>query len=305
MEHLGDIAMFVKVAELGSFTAAAEALETSQPVVSKAVTRLEHRLGVRLLNRTTRRLSLTEAGSELYAEGSRSIAALENVQLEIGRFQTEPRGTLRINAPASFSVLHLQRQLPGFLERYPSVTLDLTTDDRVVDLIEEGYDAAIRIGALESSNLIARKIAPCRQVVCASPAYIARHGEPQEAADLLNHNCIVYTLGRDARAWRVLDEGGQEVLLPVRGNVQVNNGLLISALAREGVGLAILPTFYVGDDLRSGALRRVMGNVRLPELGVFAVYPEKRNALPKLRAFIDFLIASFGPEPEWDRDLGL
>lgn len=303
MEHLADIAMFVKVAELGSFTAAAGALESSQPVVSKAVTRLEQRLGVRLLNRTTRRLSLTEAGAELYAQGERALAALENVQLEIARFQTEPRGTLRINAPTSFTLLHLQQKLPAFLERYPSVTLDLTTEDRVVDLIEEGYDAAIRIGALESSTLIARKIAPCRQVICASPAYIARRGAPQDAADLLSHNCIVYTLGRDARAWRVLDEQGQDVLLPVHGNAYVNNGLLASGLAMEGVGLAILPTFYVGDALRAGTLVRVLPDVRLPELGVFAVYPERRNALPKLRAFIDFMIASFGPQPEWDRDL--
>src|SRR6185312_4262117 len=208
VEHLADIAMFVKVAELGSFTAAAEALESSQPVVSKAVTRLEQRLGVRLLNRTTRRLSLTEAGAELYAQGSRALAALDNVQLEIARFQTEPRGTLRINAPMAFTLLHLQRKLPAFLERYPSVTLDLTTEDRVVDLIEEGYDAAIRIGVLESSQLIARKIAPCRQVICAAPAYLAKHGTPLEAADLMSHNCIVYTLGRDARAWRLLDEQG-------------------------------------------------------------------------------------------------
>jgi DNA-binding transcriptional LysR family regulator len=295
--------MFVKVAELGSFTAAAEALDSSQPVVSKAVTRLEQRLGVRLLNRTTRRLSLTEAGTELYAQGSRALATLDNVELEIARFQTEPRGTLRINTPMAFTLLHLQQKLPSFLRRYPSVTLDLTTEDRVVDLIEEGYDAAIRIGVLDSSQLIARKIAPCRQVICASPAYLARHGTPQEAADLLSHNCMVYTLGRDARAWRLLDEQGQEVLLPVHGNVHVNNGMLASGLALEGVGLTILPTFYVGDALRSGKLVRVLPSVRLPELGVYAVYPERRNTLPKLRAFIDFLIASFGPQPQWDRDL--
>jgi DNA-binding transcriptional LysR family regulator len=305
MEHLADIAIFVKVVDLGSFTAAATALESSQPVVSKAVNRLEQRLGVRLLNRTTRRLSLTEAGAELYRQGAQAIAALDNVQLEIARFQTEPRGTLRVNAPNAFTVLHLQQKLPSFLERNPSVVLDLTTEDRMVDLIEEGYDAAVRIGRLESSTLIARKIAPCRQVICASPAYIARHSAPEEVEDLLSHNCIVYTLGRDARSWCLLNDNNEEVLLPVRGNAAVNNGLVGCGLGIEGVGLTLLPTFYVGDALRSGKLVRVLPKVRLPELGLYVVYPERRNALPKLRAFIDFMITAFGPEPEWDRGLSL
>lgn len=305
MENLEDIAIFVKVVDLGSFTRAAQALDTSQPVVSKSVTRLEQRLGVRLLNRTTRRISLTEAGTELYRQASKAIALLDDAQLDVGRYQTEPRGTLRLSAPTSFTLLHLRQPLARFLERFPHVTLDLVLEDRVVDLVEEGYDGAIRIGVLASSTLVARRLAPCRQVICASPAYVARHGAPEVLEDLLTHNCIVYTLGRDARAWRVLDHDGNEAQLPVRGNAYVNSGLLEQAFALEGVGIAILPTFYVGDALRDGRLVRLLPDVALPELGIYAVYPGRRSRLPKLEALLEFLVESFGGEAPWERDLGL
>lgn len=305
MENLEAIAIFVKVVDAGSFTGAADALGTSQPVVSKSVTRLEQRLGVRLLNRTTRRISLTEAGTELYRQASKGLALLDDAQLDIGRYQTEPRGTLRISAPTSFTVLHLQRRLAHFLERHPHVTLDVVLEDRVVDLVEEGYDAAIRISVLSSSTLIARRLAPCKQVICASPAYLERHGAPEAVEDLLTHNCIVYTLGRDARAWRVLDEDGDERLLPVHGNAYVNSGVLEQVLALEGVGIAMLPSFYVGDALRERRLVRLLEHVRLPELGVYLVYPDRRNRLPKLQALLDFLVESFAGEADWDRGLGL
>jgi DNA-binding transcriptional LysR family regulator len=254
MQNLTDIAIFVKVVELSSFTAAAEALDMSQPVVSKAVTRLEEKLGARLLNRTTRRLSLTEAGSELYGRSVRALAEIENAELEVARFQTEPRGLLRVSAPMSFSILHLGPALQGFLTRFPGVTLELNLDDRQVDLVEEGFDVAVRIGRLQDSNLIARKIAPCRQVLCASPAYLAQRGEPERPEDLLEHSCIV-----------------------------------------------LLPTFYLGEQLRSGTLKPLLCKFKPQELAVYAVYPERRNLMPKVRAFVDFLVATFGPEPPWEQ----
>jgi DNA-binding transcriptional LysR family regulator len=305
MENLEDIAIFCKVVDVGSFTRAAEALATSQPVVSKSVTRLEKSLGVRLLNRTTRRISLTEAGTELYRQASKAIALLDDAQLDIGRYQAEPRGTLRISAPTSFTVLHLRHRLGRFIARYPQVTLDLVLEDRFVDLVDEGYDAAIRVGELGSSTLIARLLAPCKQVICASPAYVARHGAPEAAEDLLNHNCIVYTLGRDPRTWRVVSKNGEELQLPVHGNAYMNSGMLQQAFALEGVGIAILPTFYVGDALREGKLVRLLERVRLPELGVYFVYPDRRNLLPKLKALLDFLVESFGGQAEWDHGLKL
>lgn len=178
MEHLSDIAVFVRVVEAGSFTAAAEQLGLSQSAVSKCITRLETHLGTRLLNRSTRKFSLTEAGSTLHARGRRALDELEEAELEVARLQTEPRGVLRVNAPMSFGILHLAPALAEFLNRYPALTVDLQLDDRIVDLVEEGFDCAIRIKALTDSTLVARKLAPCRMVVCASPDYLKRRGTP-------------------------------------------------------------------------------------------------------------------------------
>lgn len=301
MQNLTDIAIFVKVVELSSFTAAAEALDMSQPVVSKAVTRLEEKLGARLLNRTTRRLSLTEAGSELYGRSVRALAEIENAELEVARFQTEPRGLLRVSAPMSFSILHLGPALQGFLTRFPGVTLELSLDDRQVDLVEEGFDVAVRIGRLQDSNLIARKIAPCRQVLCASPAYLAQRGEPERPEDLLEHSCILYSLLSAPREWRLEGPEGELHTVPINGSIQSNNGLVNRAAALAGGGIVLLPTFYLGEQLRSGTLKPVLCKFKPQELAVYAVYPERRNLMPKVRAFVDFLATTFGPEPPWEQ----
>lgn len=302
MQSLTDIAIFVKVVELSSFTAAAEALEMSQPVVSKAVTRLEEKLGARLLNRTTRRLSLTEAGSELYRRSVRALEEIENAEIEVARFQTEPRGTLRVSAPMSFSILQLGAKLQTFLERYPGVHVELNLDDRQVDLVEEGFDVAIRIANLRDSNLVARKIVPCRQVICASPAYLDKHGTPERPEDLLEHNCILYSFLTHAREWRLTDTEGQTHVVPLKGSLQTNNGLVNRAAAISGTGILMLPTFYIGDQLRSGELKPILCKFRPADIAVYAVYPERRNLSPKVRAFVDFLAAAFGPEPAWEKD---
>lgn len=305
MQNLTDIAIFVKVVELASFTAAAEALETSQPVVSKAVTRLEEKLGARLLNRTTRRLSLTEAGSELYRRSARALSEIENAELEVARFQTEPRGTLRVAAPMSFSILQLGPFIHEFLQRYPGVSVELNMNDQQVDLIEEGYDVAIRIAHLQDSTLVARKITTSRQVLCASPAYLAKHGTPERPEDLLEHNCIVYSFLMTPREWRLTDADGETHVVPVNGKLHSNNGLVNRAVAMEGGGIALLPTFYIGEQVKSGALKPVLCGFRPPELSVYAVYPERRNLMPKVRAFIDALAETFGPSPPWEKDCPL
>jgi DNA-binding transcriptional LysR family regulator len=305
MQHLTDIAVFVKVVELSSFTAAAEALESSQPVVSKAVTRLEEKLGARLLNRTTRRLSLTEAGAELYRRSVKALEEIENATLEAARFQTEPRGTLRVSAPMSFSILHLGPVLHAFMERYPGVNVELELDDRHVDLVKDGFDLAIRIGRLQDSSLIARKLAPCKQVVCAAPSYLAKRGEPERPEDLLGHNCILYSLLSTPREWRFTSPDGETVVVPVSGALQSNNGLVNRAAAIAGAGIALLPTFYVGEELRSGQLKPLLCKFRPMEIGVHAVYAERRNLLPKVRAFVDFLAATFSPTPPWEKGWSL
>lgn len=304
MENLADIAVFVRVVDAGSFTAAADALTISQPVVSKAVTRLEERLGARLLNRTTRRLSLTEAGSELYRRSVQALKEIEDAELEVARFQSEPKGTLRLNAPMTFSFLHLPPLIKEFLDGHPGVTLDLTLSDAFVNMVEEGYDLVIRIGRLTDSALIARRLAPCRFVLVASPDYLKKHGEPQTPDDLLNHNCLMYTLGSTPRAWRLVGPDGEELMIPLRGNFATNNGHVQRELALSGLGIAGLPTFYVGDELRAGKLKCLLNEWMPTDASINALYPERRNLSPKVRAFVDFLAARLGPEPYWDRDLG-
>ncbi len=301
MQNLTDIAIFVKVVDAASFTAAAEALGMSQPVVSKAVTRLEARLGARLLNRTTRRLSLTEAGSELYQRSVRALGELEDAELEVARFQTEPRGTLRLTAPMSFSILQLGPIMHEFLERFPGVHVDLQLDDRQIDLVEAGYDLAIRIGRLPDSSLVARRIATCRQVVCASPDYLREHGVPARPEDLLEHRCILYTYLSTPREWRFTDPDGATIVVPIKGNFQSNNGLVGREAAVQGAGIVLLPTFYLGEQLRSGALQPILCEFPPLELGLHAVYPERRNLMPKVRAFVDFLIEKWSPQAPWEQ----
>lgn len=304
MDNLSDIAVFVRVVDAGSFTGAAEALGISQPVVSKAVTRLEERLGARLLNRTTRRLSLTEPGAELYRRSMQALKQIEDAELEVARFQTEPRGTLRVNAPMSFTILHLAPVMHEFLARFPGVSLELELDDGQVDIVQGGYDLIVRIAKLRDSNLVARRIAPARLALCASPEYLKQHGEPQSPDELLNHNCLMYTLGSTPRAWRFVSPAGEEQIVPLRGNVATNNGLAQRAIALNGAGIVFLPTFYIGDDLRSGKLRCFLQKWIPQDASVYAVFAERRNLAPKVRAFIDFLVAKFGPEPYWDEGLG-
>lgn len=305
MQNLTDIAIFVKVVELSSFTAAAEALESSQPVVSKAVTRLEEKLGARLLNRTTRRLSLTEAGAELYRRSVRALKEIENAELEVARFQTEPRGTLRIAAPMSFSILQLGPFIHEFLQGHPHVSIELHLNDQRDDLIEEGLDLAIRIGRLEESNLVARKITTCRQIICASPAYLEKHGAPTRPEDLLEHNCILYSVLLTPREWRLTDRNGETHVVPVNGTLHSNNGMLNKAAALAGLGIVLLPTFYIDEALKQGALKPVLCDFRPPDVSVYAVYPERRNLMPKVRAFIDAFAAKFGPTPPWEKDCPL
>ena len=268
MQNLTDIAIFVKVVQHSSFTAAAEALEMSQPVISKAVTRLEERLGARLLNRTTRRLSLTEAGAELYRRSAQALGEIDNAELEVARYQTEPRGLLRVTAPMSFSLLHLAPLLPEFLERYPGVQLDMQLDDRHVDLVEDGFDLALRIGRLQDSNLIARRIAPCKTVVCASAQYLKSHAAIERPEDLLEHNCLTYTYLSTPREWRFVDAGNEPIVVPVKGTLQSNNGMILRDAAVGGAGIVMLPTFYLYEQLRKGMLQIILPDFPVDELSL-------------------------------------
>lgn len=300
MDNLADIAVFVKVVERGSFTRAAEELELSKAVVSKYLTRLEERLGARLLHRTTRRLALTEAGSALFEQSRLALERIDEAQAALARFQSAPRGRLVVSAPTAFGLLHLGRLLPEFLAGHPGVTLDIRLDDRFVNLVAEGFDLAIRIGRLTDSTLVARKLAPSRQVVVASPAYLEARGAPRSPEELAQHNCFVYTLAAGGNVWR-FSKRGKEVQVPVTGNLRLNSGILERDAAECGAGIAMLPTFYVGPLIAAGKLMVVLPDWKPPELGIYAVYPQTQHVAPKVRVFVDFLVGHFGPKPAWDR----
>ncbi|MGH8597244.1 MAG: LysR substrate-binding domain-containing protein, partial [Gammaproteobacteria bacterium] len=226
MKNFTDIAVFVQVVDSGSFTKAADQLGLSHSMASKSVTRLESRLGARLLNRTTRRLSLTEAGEALYEKSRGALSQIEDAELEIGQLQNEPRGLLRITAPMSFGILHIAPALPDFLRRHPRVSVEIKFDDRTVDLVDERFDLAIRVASdLQESTLVARTLAPCRFVVCASPGYFERHRAPLTPHDLREHNCLVYTYVARPNVWRFAASDGSKIAVPVSGNLRTNNGL--------------------------------------------------------------------------------
>lgn len=301
MENLTDIAIFVRVVECASFTKAADELELSRAVISKYLSRLEERLGVRLLNRTTRRLSLTEAGAELFEASRGALERIDEAEAAVARLQSQPKGRLKVNAPMSFGVLHLAAAVPEFLRLYPGIHVDLRMDDRLVDLYQEGFDVGVRIAQLSDSSLVAKKLAPCRQVVCASPAYLEQFGEPQSVDDLAAHNCILYHYSASANVWHFTAPSGRAIPVAVQGNLRANNGMASREAALQGLGVLHTPTFYVGEELRQGKLKRILVDYKLPELGIHAVWPQRIYLAPKVRAFVDFLAKCFGPKPTWDR----
>ena len=294
MDNLTDIAVFVRVVRRGSFTLAADELQISRAAASKYVSRLEERLGARLMQRTTRRLSLTEAGAALFEASRGALERIEEAEGAIARFQSEPRGRLRVSAPMSFGILHLGPMLAEFARAHPHVSLDLAFDDRYVNLVEERFDVAIRIGKLSDSSLVARKLAATRLVVCAAPSYLAEHGEPETPEDLAAHNCLLYSYLATANVWRFVAPDGREIPVAVGGNLRANNGIVEAEAAVAGMGVLMTPTFYVGPLIRAGKLRRILTSYRGPEIGIHAVYPQREHVPPKVRVFVDFLARRFG-----------
>ncbi|MCA1907507.1 MAG: LysR family transcriptional regulator [Magnetospirillum sp.] len=299
MDQLAALTAFVATVEAGGFSPAARRLGVSKSLLSRQVAHLEAELGVRLLQRTTRRLSPTEAGELYFQRAQRILQDLEEAASEVGQLQTAPRGKLRVSAPMSFGVLHLAPALPKFLESCPELELELSLSDRFVDLIEEGIDVAVRIGRLADSTLIARHVAPIRRVVCASPAYLARCGVPSHPAELVAHAGLSH-LGMGPTEWRFVVDGKPETVR-VQSRLSAGNGEALRILALAGLGLVYLPTFFVGDDIRDGTLVPVLEQYVPQDSALYGVYPHSRHLSAKVRAFLDFLCCQFGPEPPWDR----
>jgi DNA-binding transcriptional LysR family regulator len=300
MDRVTSLSVFAKIVESGSFAAAARHFGLSPAMVSKHVHALEARLGARLLNRTTRRVSATEIGRGFYERSTRILADLDDAEKAASALQTAPSGLLRVSGPLSFGMRHLAPAIVDYLSACPEVAIDVALNDRVVDLIEDGFDLAVRIGRLADSSLIARRLAPCRLAVCAAPRYVARHGAPRRPADLAAHECLGYSYAASRDEWRFSGPHGEEAVR-VSGRLNANNGELLRLAALGGEGIVLQPTFIVGDDIASGRLVRLLPDHIPVELAIHAVYPPSRNISVKVRSFIDFLAARFGPEPEWDR----
>lgn len=302
MELLSDIAVFVDVVRCGSFTAAAEKRGLSKSVVSKYVTRLEDRLGARLLNRTTRRLSLTEVGQAFFERSQRALGEIEEAEAEVSRLQSEPRGELRLSSPMSFGILHVAPLLPAFQARYPELTVDMVLDDRKTDLVDEGFDLAIRIGELPDSSLVARRLGPCRHVVCGTLEYFARHGVPQLPEDLADHPALTYRYQDAPSEWRLVDSDGNYHSVAINRRLQMNNSLALREALLKGAGVTLTPTFVVGTDIQAGRLMAVLKEYKVLEVSIYAVYPQRKHVSPKVRAFIDFLSEKIKDPPYWEPD---
>lgn len=302
MDRIGDIALFLRVLDLGSISAAARSLDLSVAVASQRLKRLERDLGVRLLHRTTRQLHPTPEGMVLAEQGRALVEDLEALTGGLRQAGTGVVGTLRVTMSSTFGRLYVSPLLPAFLARHPGVRVSVDLNDQRVDLVSAGLDLAIRIGALDDSSLVARKLATNRRVLCASPEYLRRHGAPTVPADLEQHPCLLL-VGAQGRqdSWRLGDGRGGEVTVRVSGPIESNQGELLRDASVAGLGIALHSTWHICDDLRAGRLQVVLPEYPVADTGIHAVMPQRRLVPPRVRAFVDFLAEWFGETPPWER----
>ena len=304
MDRVGDLALFLRVFVLGSITAAAHSLDLSVAMASQRLKRLEKELGVRLLHRTTRRLHPTPEGAALAEQGRVLVEELETLGAGLREAAQEIAGTLRMTMSASFGRQYVSPRLPAFLARHPKLRLSIHLSDNVVDLVSEGFDLAIRIGALDDSRLVARRIAPNRRVVCASPDYLRRRGRPRTPGELADHDCLLlFGSGGRQDVWRLGTPTGGEVTVRVQGRLESNFGEVLRDASLAGEGIVIHSLWHVADDLRAGRLEVLLPDYPLATTAISAVMPQRRLMPPRVRAFTEFLIEEFGDDPPWERGL--
>jgi len=301
MDRLRAFEVFVAVVAQQGFARAAETLGTSPANVTRYIAELEAHLGTRLLNRHSRKLSLTESGEALFERAKAVLDDVAEAEAVTASSTLQPRGRLRVNVPLSFGILHLAPLWPKFAKACPEVELEVALIDRVVDIVEEGYDLGVRISRAGSSAHAARKLAASRNIVCAAPSYLRRRGRPKHPADLAAHDCIGYTYAASADEWKFVDDRGAEHGVRARCIMHTNNGDTARAAALAGMGVIWQPTFLIGGDLRDGKLVPVLPGYRMHDIDVLAVYPSRRHLSAKVRAMIDFLAAEFRGVAPWDR----
>jgi DNA-binding transcriptional LysR family regulator len=300
MDRLIGLTLFVAAVEEGSLAAAGRRLAMTPAMAGKHVAALETELGVRLLHRTTRRLSLTDVGRAYFERSKRILEEMDEADREARNLHGEPRGTLRVTAPMTFGALHLGAPVARFVSSYPEASVEMTLDDHYVDLVESGLEMAIRIGHLPDSSLIAQRIAPCRMVACASPTYLERKGFPESPADLAEFDLLSYNMSRSPGSWTFTDSAGRVSLSEGKPRLRTNNVQLLQAAALKDGGIAYGPSFVFGSYLETGALRQVLPHFKTSTLAIHVVYPSSRNVTAKVRRFAELLESSFGEEPPWD-----
>ena len=299
MDRFGAIRVFAQVVESGSFAKAAERLGLSTSATSRHVADLEAHLQTRLLNRTTRRVSLTESGRAFYERSVQLLADLEEAEQEAARAAVVPRGTIRLTTSVNFGVRHLAPAIADFLAQHRELRFEVSLSDRVVDLVEEGFDLAVRVGNAGSENVVARKLGETRLVPCAAPAYLAAHGAPEMPEDLERHNCLTYEYVTPRNLWRFHDATGRERAVRVSGTLHTNNGDLLAEAAARGAGIVFEPAFIVGPDVRAGRLVPLLQDFMAPPLPIYAVYPSRKHLSAKVRSFVEFLVERFAHGQDW------
>ena len=302
IDRIEDIRLFLRVLDLGSISAAARTLDLSPAVASQRLKRLEEALGVRLLQRSTRQLKVTPEGAALAERGRPLIEDLEALTSDLRQSAEEVSGTLRVTLPAAFGRQYISPLMPEFLARHPRLRLSIDLSDAMQDLVAEGFDLGLRIGTLEDSSLIAKRLADNRRVLCASPDYLERRGAPGTPGDLEQHDCLLMVGAKGPRdRWTLLSPDGSETTVRVRGPFESNMGEVVRDAALAGLGISPHSTWHVCDDLKAGRLELVLPDYRIPDSAIYAVMPQRRLMLPRVRAFIDFVVEKFGDVPPWER----
>lgn len=304
MNKLLAMEVFVAVAEQGGFSAALERLSVSRAAISKHVADLEAELGGRLLHRTTRKVSLTDAGQAYYEKCKEILAAVEDADCIVSGLTSTPKGLLRINAPMSFGHRQMGPMVAAFQQRYPEIRIEMILADRQVDMVEEAFDVTVGITQPADSSLVARKISPCRFLLAASRQYLDSHGQPESPDDLSHHNCLTYTYGPRTKSWSFYRDD-QDYKIPISGSFHSNNGDLLCSAAEQGNGVVLLPTFILCDAIKEGKLIPLLPRYRIRPVGIYAVFPSSRLLSAKVRLWVDYMVDQLGEHPHWDRVSGV
>ena len=303
MDKFADIEAFTAVVEAGTFSAAGERLGVAKSVVSRRISQLERRLGSRLLHRTTRRLALTDAGKNFYQRAVQILADLDDAEQSVAEETQELRGSLKLAAPLTFGLMHMSDAITEFLKEHPAIELNLDLNDRNINLVEEGFDMAVRIGELEDSTLVSRRLGTSRNVTCASQSYLDTHGEPAHPDELQTHICLQYSNMTYRQQWRYATPEGKTIHAQPQIRIRTNNGESLAAAASAGLGITTGPTFILGKYLKEGNLASILNKYQRPSVGIYAVYPPGRLIPRRIQVFSDFLAERYGDHPYWDDGL--